>query len=56
MTPHQVAQAVDGFAIGYVNDWEWRLTVPDRRRPKVLGQILRCWQATRPLPMRRARD
>lgn len=39
----------------YVNDWESWLAVPASRRPAVLGQILRRWQATRPQPMRRER-
>ena len=55
MTPAQVSEAVAGFATQYVNDWDWWLTVPAQRRPAVLGQILRRWQATRPQPMRRTR-
>jgi hypothetical protein len=55
MTPAQVSDAVSGFAPTYVNDWDWWLTVPTQRRPAVLGQILRRWQATRPQPMRRTR-
>ena len=55
MTPAQVSRAVEGFSPGYADDWAWWLTVPARRRPVVLGQILRRWQATRPQPMRRPR-
>jgi hypothetical protein len=55
MTPVQVSEAVAGFAPAYVNDWDWWLTVPAQRRPAVLGQVLRRWQATRPQPMRRTR-
>lgn len=53
MTPDQVRAAVEGFSLDYVNDWSWWLTVPEARRPQVIGQILRRWQATRPQPMRR---
>jgi hypothetical protein len=56
MTPAQMSDAVTGFAPAYVNDWDWWLTVPAQRRPVVLGQILRRWQATRPQPMRRERS
>lgn len=55
MTPAQVAAAVQQFAREYADDWDWWLTVPDNRRPLVLGRILRRWQATRPLPLRRTR-
>lgn len=55
LTPAQVRAAVEGFSGGYVNDWAWWLTVPANRRPQVLGQILRRWQATRPQPMRRTK-
>ena len=55
MSPDDVRAAVEGFSVSYVNDWDWWLTVPTGRRPHVLGQILRRWQATRPLPMRRTR-
>lgn len=53
MSPDDVRAALEGFSVSYVNDWDWWLTVPASRRPHVLGQILRRWQATRPLPMRR---
>lgn len=43
----QVRDAVSAFSTRYVNDWDWWLTVPAPRRPQVLGQILRRWQATR---------
>jgi hypothetical protein len=55
MTPAEVSAAVAGFSAAYVRDWDWWLTAPDARRPLVLGTILRRWQATRPLPMRRVR-
>ncbi len=55
LSPDDVRAAVEGFSVGYVNDWDWWLTVPEPRRPHVFGQILRRWQATRPLAMRRTR-
>lgn len=56
MSAAQVGDAVSAFSTRYVNDWDWWLTVPAARRPQVLGQILRRWQATRPLTMRRTKS
>jgi hypothetical protein len=55
MTPEQVAGAVSAFAGRYVEDWSQWLNVTPSRRAYLFGQILRRWQATRPLPMRRTR-
>jgi hypothetical protein len=54
-TPTQVRADVDGFAARYVQDWDaWLQASPDAR-PELFGRILRKWQATRPLAMRRLR-
>jgi hypothetical protein len=55
MSSEQFRAAVDGFAERYVNDWTWWMSTGPARRPYVMGKILRRWQATRPLPMRRTR-
>lgn len=55
MTVAQVKAAVDGLAPAYPRDWEVWLGTPLEDRVEVLGQILRRWQATRPVPMRRPR-
>lgn len=55
MTPQQVSDAVSTFASRYVEDWTQWLAVTPARRADLFGQILRRWQATRPLPMRRTR-
>jgi hypothetical protein len=52
-TPRQIAAAVNGFAIRYVEDWEYWVAAHSDARPDVFGRILRKWQATRPLAMRR---
>lgn len=52
-TPEQVRQDVAGFARRYVQDWTRWLAAPKLDRPQMFGEILRRWQATRPLPMRR---
>lgn len=54
-TPNQVFEAVNGFRQRYVQDWESWLAAPPIARPQLFGQILRKWQATRPLTMRRLR-
>jgi hypothetical protein len=55
-TPSQLRAEVDGFAARYVQDWENWLNVGSAGRPMLFGRILRKWQATRPLPMRRLRE
>jgi hypothetical protein len=52
-TPAQLRAEVDGFAARYVQDWDNWLTMRSEGRPLLFGRILRKWQATRPLPMRR---
>ena len=52
-TPSQVRAAMNGFAGRYVEDWEAWLAAHRDARPKLFGRILRRWQATRPLAMRR---
>ena len=54
-TPRQVRAAVNGFAVRYVEDWESWLGAHREARPELFGRILRKWQATRPLAMRRLR-
>ena len=55
MTAKQVREAVNAFSARYVDDWDqWRAVRPGNRA-ELFGQILRRWQATRPLPMRRTR-
>lgn len=54
--PAQIRADVDGFASRYVADWDAWLGCDPDGRPELFGQILRRWQATRPLPMRRLRD
>jgi hypothetical protein len=52
-TPRQIRAAVNGFAMRYVEDWEGWLAAHREDRPDLFGRILRKWQATRPLAMRR---
>jgi hypothetical protein len=47
---------VNGFAAQYVDDWEAWLAAQADLRPELFGRILRRWQATRPLTMRRLRN
>lgn len=54
-TPSQVWTDVNGFAARYVDDWEAWLAAQEDARPELFGRILRRWQATRPLAMRRLR-
>lgn len=54
-TPAQIRADVDGFASRYVEDWDTWLSGGPDGRPELFGRILRKWQATRPLPMRRLR-
>jgi hypothetical protein len=51
-TPSQVWNDVNEFAARYIDDWEAWLAVQADLRPELFGQILRRWQATRPLAMR----
>jgi hypothetical protein len=52
-TPGEVAAALDRFAPRYLKDWDEWLAAPAASRPGLFGRILRRWQATRPLAMRR---
>jgi hypothetical protein len=52
-TPTQIRADIEGFAARYVQDWETWLSGDGEARPELFGRILRKWQATRPLPMRR---
>jgi hypothetical protein len=56
-TPDDVHALISGFAKRYVADWrEWEEacgTCGPAGAVAKFGQILRRWQATRPLPMRR---
>ena len=56
MTPEQFRAAVAGFDVRYVADWDAWLSASPRTKPRLFGQILRKWQATRPKPMRRIRS
>jgi hypothetical protein len=53
MTPGDVWAAVDGFSAKYAKDWDDWLAADRNARPELFGRILRSWQATRPLEMRR---
>jgi GrpB-like predicted nucleotidyltransferase (UPF0157 family)/mannose-6-phosphate isomerase-like protein (cupin superfamily) len=55
MTPDEVRQRLAEFMAGYVLDWETWLQVTDAKRVSMFASILRSWNATRPLPMRRPR-
>ena len=55
MTPRELADAVDGFRKTFVDDWEDWLNTTAWERVSKFGSILRKWQATRPLKMRRTR-
>jgi len=52
-TPWQIRAAVNGFAMRYVEDWEGWVAAHRDARPDLFARILRKWQATRPLAMRR---
>ena len=54
LEPAEVRVALASFRPTYVRDWDRWLSTPIGRRPIVMGEILRKWQATRPYPMRRA--
>jgi hypothetical protein len=53
MAPIEVRQRLEQFAASYVADWEEWLDVAESKRVSKFASILRSWQATRPLPMRR---
>lgn len=52
-SPSEVPAALDRFAPRYLKDWDEWLAAPAAARPELFGRILRRWQATRPLAMRR---
>jgi hypothetical protein len=52
-TPAEVHAAITAFAQRYVEDWNQWLACEESNRANVFGSILRRWQATRPLAMRR---
>jgi hypothetical protein len=54
-TPRQVRSAVNAFSARYVEDWEVWIGTHRDARPQRFGRILRKWQATRPMAMRRLR-
>ncbi len=54
-TPMQVHSAVNDFSARYVKDWKKWVAARWDTRPQLFGQILRKWQATRPVAMRRLR-
>lgn len=55
MNPLQVRESLSSFSPSYVVDWDRWLEAPPERRTALFAAILRRWQATRPLPMRRPR-
>jgi hypothetical protein len=55
MTPDEVRRKLEEFTSSYVVDWEEWLSVSESNRDSTFASILRRWQATRPLPMRRPR-
>lgn len=54
-TPRQVRSAVNAFSARYVEDWNAWVGAHRDARPQLFARILRKWQATRPLAMRRLR-
>jgi hypothetical protein len=52
-TAMQVRTDINGFADRYVKDWEAWIATDLDMRPNLFGRILRKWQATRPIAMRR---
>jgi len=54
-TPRQVRSDVNAFSTRYVEDWDTWLAAHQDARPQLFGRILRKWQATRPMAMRRLR-
>lgn len=55
LTPEDVRSAMSQFNSRYIRDWASWIGTPPQRRPVEFGRILRNWQATRPLEMRRPR-
>lgn len=53
MAPVEVRRRLEQFATSYVADWDTWLGVAESGRVSKFAAILRSWQATRPLPMRR---
>lgn len=53
LTPAEVRRRLNGFKKKYVEDWENWLAMADADRVSTFGAIMRKWQGTRPLPMRR---
>jgi hypothetical protein len=53
MSPEAVKEKLRGFSESYARDWEDWLRVAESNRVSKFALILRKWQATRPLPMRR---
>jgi hypothetical protein len=51
----RVYRDVNGFAARYARHWKDWLVVEAAARSELFGQILRKWQATRPVAMRRLR-
>ena len=55
MAPDEVRRRLEAFTASYVVDWEDWLGVAESNRVSKFASILRSWNATRPLPMRRPR-
>ena len=53
MSPKVIRENLSQFAKPYVLDWDQWLQVGDSNRVNKFASILRRWQGTRPLPMRR---
>jgi GrpB-like predicted nucleotidyltransferase (UPF0157 family) len=53
MAPDEVRRRLEAFTASYVVDWEDWLGVAEPNRVSKFASILRSWNATRPLPMRR---
>ena len=53
MSPEVIRENLSQFSKPYVLDWDQWLLVGDSNRVAKFASILRSWQGTRPLPMRR---
>src|SRR5271157_4353935 len=53
MAPDEVRRRLEAFTASYVVDWEDWLGVAESNQVSKFASILRSWNATRPLPMRR---
>ena len=53
MSPEVIRENLKEFSKPYVLDWDQWLQVGDSNRVAKFASILRSWQGTRPLPMRR---